>query len=116
MARVLQEAALATDEYDLTEWNAHVGHNNLCDARFSRWAIGAAIAKTRSGTKLEPIESSLLWKASGTLFKLRQCHKAGMCLQKSPIPRTLREYTDVSEYRKTQLADADPTGLSKNSQ
>ena len=37
-------------------------------------------------------------------------------LQKSPtIHRTLQEYKDVSEYCKTQLADADPTGLSKGS-
>ena len=36
-------------------------------------------------------------------------------MQKSPTPRTLQEYKDVSEYCKAQLADADPAGLNKDS-
>ena len=49
------------------------------------------------------------------VVSLRQCHKAGVRLQKSPLPRTLRECKDVSEYCKTQVADADPMGLNKDS-
>ena len=53
--------------------------------------------------------------SNGALAKLKKCHQAGSCLQRSPIPRTLGEYKDVSEHCQSSLSKANPVGLNKDS-
>ena len=119
MARVLQAAAIATsNNYDLTEWNTHVGHNNLWYSGFRRWVANAGLIKTgaptANGCRLVAISSTVM-ESNGAFAKLQKCHEAGSCLQRSPIPRTLGEYKDVSEHCQSLLSKANPVGLNKES-
>jgi hypothetical protein len=54
-------------------------------------------------------------ESNGAFAKLQKCHEAGSCLQRSPIPRTLGEYKDVSEHCQSLLSKANPVGLNKDS-
>ena len=115
MARVLQAAAIATNNnYDLTEWNTHVGHNNLWYSGFRRWVAAAGLIKNGSGEQLVATSSTDM-ESNGAFAKLQKCHEAGSCLQRSPIPRTLGEYKDVSEHCQSLLSKANPVGLNKES-
>ena len=116
MARVLQAAAIATNNnYDLTEWNTHVGHNNLWYSGFRRWVAAAGLIKNGSGFRRLVATSSTDMESNGAFAKLQKCHEAGSCLQRSPIPRTLGEHKDVSEHCQSLLSKANPVGLNKES-
>ena len=113
MARVLKAAAVATDQHDLTEWNAHVGHQNFWYAGFRRWVIRAGLVTEGPGNKLAAISSGRMsWH--GAFVKLQKCHMVGLPLHKSPIPRSLCEYKVASEHCKSLLAAANSVGLNKD--
>ena len=114
MARVLQAAAIATSNYDLTEWNTHVGHNNLWYSGFRRWVIAAGVIKNGPGEQLVAISTTGM-ASNGAFAKLQKCHMAGSSLQRSPIPRTLGEYKNVSTHCKSLLSSTNPVGLNKDS-
>ena len=65
----------------------------------------------------EQVGTHQLFVVEGTrnFVQVAAVPQAGVRLQKSPVPRNLSEYRDVSEYCVTQLADTKPTGLNKDS-
>ena len=106
MARVLQAAAIDTDQqYDMTEWNAHVGRNG-----FRRWVITMGLVKEGPDKKLKARGNRRMYTEASV--KLQRCHAAGLCLQKYPMPRTLGEYTAVaSDNCKSLVAATNPRGM-----
>ena len=115
MARVLQGAAIATSKYDLTEWDTHVGHNNLWYSGFRKWTAAAGLIKTGSSHYRNGVISITDMESHGALAKLQKCHEAGSCLHRYLIPRTLGEYKDVSEHCQSLLSKINPVGLNKES-
>ena len=74
-----------------------LGSLGVSDLMGLDWAKNVSL---RSGAHREQLVaiSNTGMVSNGAFAKLQKCHEAGSCLQRSPIPRTLGEYKDVSEH------------------
>ena len=111
MAHILQSAAFATLEHDLTVWEAHVLHKNQYYAGFKIF-VRDRLGLFRRGPHWQAVPPSA-WASAGCYDKLRRCHAAGAALRKSPIPRTLSEYVTIVNALMSVLSTIDPPGVAK---
>ena len=107
LARVLQSAALLTQEQKLDAWILNVGRNN---AFYSGWR--QLMTRYYGLMSVNALGNLVPIKKPG-LEKLRAAQDAGIALVKSAVPKTLCEYKAMSCQLVRALRDLNPPGLSK---
>ena len=106
MARVLQAAALTTEQHDTTEWVRNVGRNN---SFYSGWRQLA----TRYYKFMSTDKHGRLVAIEPDTDRLCLAHAAGAALHKSLVPTNLDEYQSMSEPLERALKRIDPPASAK---